>query len=236
MRPVKTQGHEKGLFRVIFQLPEPGDDPLRALFIRHQVPILFAAVTEWSVAVPPSPVARQVLGGNQAVAALRRIYAAAGVPRDVIRYLVRRGGAALVDRVVSECGADLRWAAFFFGERLKGLRRAGTTVDELSAEDWCALFRAFAERPALRDAWAALVVQVALVPPTTVPPTTTTQPPAPTEPPVDPAPDTPPPPDPALTEPPVEYVPVEAGDLYAVPGVPKHQVRRVRVTRDLVVS
>ena len=71
--------------------------------------------------------------------------------------------------MVEECGADLRFAAFFFGERLKGLERAGTTVEELAREDWCALFRLFAERPVLREAWAALVNQVALVPPTTVP-------------------------------------------------------------------
>jgi glutamyl-tRNA(Gln) amidotransferase subunit E len=95
-------------------------------------------------------------------------YAAVGVPPRISHYLIRRGGAALVDHVVRECGADLRFAAFLFGERVKGLRRAGTTVDELSLEDWCALFRVFAERPALRDAWAPLVVQVALVPPTTV--------------------------------------------------------------------
>jgi glutamyl-tRNA(Gln) amidotransferase subunit E len=96
-------------------------------------------------------------------------YAGVGVPRSTSHFLIRRGGAALVDHVVSACGADLRFAAFFFGERVKGLRRAGTTVDELSQEDWCTLFRAFAERPALQDAWAALVVQVARIPVTTVP-------------------------------------------------------------------
>jgi glutamyl-tRNA(Gln) amidotransferase subunit E len=96
-------------------------------------------------------------------------YAGVGVPRSTSHFLIRRGGAALVDHVVSDCGADLRFAAFFFGDRVKGLRRAGATVDELSKEDWCALFRAFAERPALRDAWAAIVVQVARIPVTTVP-------------------------------------------------------------------
>jgi Glu-tRNA(Gln) amidotransferase subunit E-like FAD-binding protein len=91
------------------------------------------------------------------------------VPASTSHFLIRRGGAALVDHVVGDCDAELRHAAFFFGERVKGLGRAGTTVDELSREDWCALFRAFAQRPALEDAWANLVVQVALVPPTTVP-------------------------------------------------------------------
>jgi glutamyl-tRNA(Gln) amidotransferase subunit E len=88
-------------------------------------------------------------------------YAAAGVPRDVIRYLVRRGGAALVDRVVSECGADLRWAAFFFGEKVKGLRRHGAPVDRVTPERWCELFVAFAERPVLREAWRALSERLA---------------------------------------------------------------------------
>jgi glutamyl-tRNA(Gln) amidotransferase subunit E len=91
-------------------------------------------------------------------------YAAAGVPRDTIHYLVRRGGAALVDDVVTRCGAELRHAAFFFGERVKGLRRRGVPVDGVNAERWCALFRAFAERPVRREAWKALVTRLAEVP------------------------------------------------------------------------
>ncbi|MCG6923955.1 MAG: Glu-tRNA(Gln) amidotransferase subunit GatE [Acidobacteria bacterium] len=123
---------------------------------------------------PPTRVTRERVVGLRARLAERpwdreARYAAVGVPRSTIHYLIRRGGAAMVDHVVEECGADLRFAAFFFGERVKGLERAGTTVEELAREDWCALFRLFAERPVLREAWAALVNQVALVPPTTVP-------------------------------------------------------------------
>jgi glutamyl-tRNA(Gln) amidotransferase subunit E len=88
-------------------------------------------------------------------------YVAAGVPVPVVHYLVRRGGAALVDRVVAGAGADLRFAAFFFGERLKGLRRAGVAVDAIPGEEWVALFRAFAERPARREAWDILVRRMA---------------------------------------------------------------------------
>ncbi len=91
-------------------------------------------------------------------------YAAVGVPRPTVHYLVRRGGANLVDRVVSEAGADLRFAAFFFGERLKGLRRAGVRVDAISQEHWLDLFAAFGERPALREAWSALVRRLAAAP------------------------------------------------------------------------
>jgi glutamyl-tRNA(Gln) amidotransferase subunit E len=123
---------------------------------------------------PPTTVTRERVEGLRAGLAERpwereARYAAAGVPRSTIHYLIRRGGAALVDHVVGNCGADLRFAAFFFGERVKGLARAGATVEELSEERWCALFRAFAERPALRDAWADLVIQVARIPVTTVP-------------------------------------------------------------------
>ncbi len=91
-------------------------------------------------------------------------YEAAFVPRPVVRFLVRRGGAAFVDRAVEEAGADLRAAAFFFGERLKGLRRRGVAVERVGAERWVELFRAFAARPALRDAWEALVRRLAAHP------------------------------------------------------------------------
>jgi glutamyl-tRNA(Gln) amidotransferase subunit E len=89
-------------------------------------------------------------------------YVAAGVPVPVVHYLVRRGGAALVDRVVAEAGADLREAAFFFGERVKGLRRAGVAVDAIRADAWVELFRAFAARPARREAWHILLRRMAV--------------------------------------------------------------------------
>jgi glutamyl-tRNA(Gln) amidotransferase subunit E len=88
-------------------------------------------------------------------------YVAAGVPVPVVHYLVRRGGALLVDRVVAEAGTDLREAAFFFGERLKGLRRAGVAVDRIPADAWVELFRAFAARGARREAWHILVRRMA---------------------------------------------------------------------------
>jgi glutamyl-tRNA(Gln) amidotransferase subunit E len=90
-----------------------------------------------------------------------RRYSAAGVPRDTIHFLVRRGGAALVDKVVAECGADLRFAAFFFGERIKGLRRWGVPVEAVSEARWVELFRAFAARTELHEAWRAIVERLA---------------------------------------------------------------------------
>jgi len=123
---------------------------------------------------PPTRVTRQRVEELRARLAERpwereARYTAVGVPASTSHFLIRRGGAELVDHVVSTCGTDLRFAAFLFGERVKGLQRAGATVDELSQERWSALFRAFTERPALRDAWAALVVELARVPVNTVP-------------------------------------------------------------------
>ncbi len=83
-------------------------------------------------------------------------YAAAGVPASTAHYLIRRAGATLVDRVVTECGADLRHACFLFGERLVGLRRAGVDVGRISPERWCEFFSAVAARPVLLEAWETL--------------------------------------------------------------------------------
>ena len=58
-------------------------------------------------------------------------YSAAGVPKPTIHYLIRRGGAPRVDRLVAEAGADLRRACFLFGERLVHLKRAGVETKEI---------------------------------------------------------------------------------------------------------
>jgi glutamyl-tRNA(Gln) amidotransferase subunit E len=91
-------------------------------------------------------------------------YAAVGVPRPVIHFLIRRGGARLVDLVVEQCGADLRRACFFFGERVKGLRRAGVAVDGVPDVSWCDLFHLLSRHPATWHAWRDLVEWLAANP------------------------------------------------------------------------
>jgi len=91
-------------------------------------------------------------------------YCAAGVPKSTIYFLIRRGGAALVDRVVEKCGTDLRLACFFFGERLKGLRRSGVPVNDISAERWSEFFGLLAKRAVLGEAWQRLVTLMAAAP------------------------------------------------------------------------
>jgi glutamyl-tRNA(Gln) amidotransferase subunit E len=118
---------------------------------------------------PPTPVTRERVERLQAALPPRpwereERFTAAGIPRATVHFLVRRGAAAFVETVVRETGADLRRAGFFFGERMKGLRRRGVAVDRISPERWVELFRAFAERPVLYDAWQVLVREVAAQP------------------------------------------------------------------------
>lgn len=91
-------------------------------------------------------------------------YTEAGVPAHVSHYLIRRQGADLVDRLVSQAGAEVRFACFFVGEKLKSLRRQGVAVDTVSFEHWIELFRLFAADPVLVEAWARIVTLMASSP------------------------------------------------------------------------
>ncbi|MBP1634169.1 MAG: gatB [Acidobacteria bacterium] len=95
-------------------------------------------------------------------------YSAAGVPRSTTYFLIRRGGARLVDKVAAECGAPVRRACELFGERLKGLRRAGVAVDAVPDARWCELFREGGRNALLWQAWDLLVRAMAERPETPV--------------------------------------------------------------------
>ena len=84
-------------------------------------------------------------------------YAAAGVPEPTRHYLIRRGGARLVDRAADEWGAELRFACFLVGERLRGLTRARVPVAGIDDATWAEFFRAVKERPVLAQAWERVV-------------------------------------------------------------------------------
>jgi len=92
----------------------------------------------------------------------RARYVAAGVPLPVVHYLVRRGGAALVDRVVAAAVADVRTAALFFGERVKGLRRAGVPSTGSSRTPGSSS-SGRSRRARAAEAWGALVRRMATV-------------------------------------------------------------------------
>ncbi len=88
-------------------------------------------------------------------------YAAAGVATPVIHFLIRRGGAATVDRVVRETDGDLKQACYLFGARLVHLRREGVPVHTIPFGRWVEWFRATRERPVLWQAWESVVRMLA---------------------------------------------------------------------------
>ncbi len=118
---------------------------------------------------PPSRVTRERVAGLRAALPARpwereARYAAAGVPVSTIHFLIRRGGAAIVDRLVEQEGAGLRQACFMFGERLVHLRRAGLGVDGIPFERWAEFFQASRRLPVLWEAWEAIVRSMASSP------------------------------------------------------------------------
>ncbi len=92
------------------------------------------------------------------------LYAEAGVPIETIYYLIRRGGARHVDLVVERCNTSVRSACFFFGQKIKGLRRDGVAVDDIPDERWCELFERISNHEPLMEAWKLITSKMALEP------------------------------------------------------------------------
>ncbi len=91
-------------------------------------------------------------------------YSSAGVPQPVIHFLIRRGGANLVDKVVQEANVDLRRACFFFGESVKAWRRDGVAVDAIAPDAWVALMQCMEDEPVLWEARSMLSALLARSP------------------------------------------------------------------------
>ena len=87
-------------------------------------------------------------------------YSEARVPMPLIYFLIRRGDARLVDQAADRVGVDLRQACFFFGETVKGLRRAGVDVDALDEQAWVALLSLLHRNPVLWEVAPRLVRRV----------------------------------------------------------------------------
>jgi glutamyl-tRNA(Gln) amidotransferase subunit E len=89
-----------------------------------------------------------------------KLYREWGVPLETTHFLIRRGGAALVDEVVKRTGASGRLAAIELGQGAKALQRAGIPVDRLGAEEWVQVFDLYTDaripREAIRPVAAAL--------------------------------------------------------------------------------
>ncbi len=94
--------------------------------------------------LPPAPWTRQ------------QAYAAWGVPEETTRFLIRRGGADIVDVVVRQTGVDARTAAIEIGQRAKALHRLGVPVDRLDDQRWVDIFHRYTDGVLPREGIAAV--------------------------------------------------------------------------------
>jgi glutamyl-tRNA(Gln) amidotransferase subunit E len=91
-------------------------------------------------------------------------YDAWGVPRETTHYLIRRGGAAVVDAAVEATGVDGRTAAIEVGQRAKALYRAGVPVDRLRPEHWIGIFDLYTDGRIPREGIRTLAAVLARQP------------------------------------------------------------------------
>jgi glutamyl-tRNA(Gln) amidotransferase subunit E len=72
-----------------------------------------------------------------------RTYDGWRVPRETTDYLIRRGGARIVDALVRCTGVDGLVAAVEIGQRAKAQMRAGVPMERLGAAEWIQVFDLF---------------------------------------------------------------------------------------------
>ncbi len=83
------------------------------------------------------------------------------VPDETSHYLIRRGGAEVVDAVVEKTGVDGLVAAIEIGQRAKALARRGIPMERLKGEDWTAIFDLFTSGRISREAIPVLASRMA---------------------------------------------------------------------------
>jgi glutamyl-tRNA(Gln) amidotransferase subunit E len=83
------------------------------------------------------------------------------VPRETTEYLIRRGGARIVDALVEKTGVDPLTAAIEIGQRAKASRRAGIPLDRLGAGEWIQVFDLFTDGKLPREFIQPVAAQMA---------------------------------------------------------------------------
>lgn len=83
------------------------------------------------------------------------------VPEETAHYLIRRGGAEIVDAVVEKTGVDGLFAAITIGQRAKAMKRAGIPIQRLGAAEWVQLFDRFTDGRVPREAVPAVAQRMA---------------------------------------------------------------------------
>ena len=90
-----------------------------------------------------------------------RRYGSWRVPEETTAFLIRRGGAEIVDAVVEKTGVDGLVAAIEIGQRAKALRRAGVPVERLGAAERVSVFDLLAGGRIAREAIPVIATRMA---------------------------------------------------------------------------
>jgi glutamyl-tRNA(Gln) amidotransferase subunit E len=83
------------------------------------------------------------------------------VPEETAYYLIRRGGAEIVDAVVEKTGADGLLAGIVIGQQLKALSRRGIPVERLGVSEWIQVFDLYTDGRIPREAIPAVATRMA---------------------------------------------------------------------------
>jgi glutamyl-tRNA(Gln) amidotransferase subunit E len=83
------------------------------------------------------------------------------VPEETAFYLIRRGGADIVDAAVKQTGVDGLFAAITIGQRYKALKRAGIPIQRLGTAEWLEIFDRFTDGRIPREAVPAVAQRMA---------------------------------------------------------------------------
>ncbi len=91
-------------------------------------------------------------------------YCGWGVPEETTSFLIRRGGADIVDVAVEKTGVDGRTAAIEVGQRAKALVRNGVPVNRLGADEWTQVFDLYTDGRIPREGIRSVASCMALQP------------------------------------------------------------------------
>lgn len=83
------------------------------------------------------------------------------VPEETGHYLIRRGGAEILDAVVERTGVDGLVAAIEIGQRARALKRAGLPIQRLGVEAWVQVFDLFTDGLLPRECLGTVAARMA---------------------------------------------------------------------------
>jgi Glu-tRNA(Gln) amidotransferase subunit E-like FAD-binding protein len=83
------------------------------------------------------------------------------VPEETTRFLIRRGGAEILDEVVEKTGVDGLTAAIQIGQRARALKRAGIPVERLGTAEWVQVFDLYTSGRIPREAIPVVATRMA---------------------------------------------------------------------------